>query len=41
MSTLEIAEICQLKLNTVKVQLHRAREMFHDRHRQLLTEEKS
>jgi len=41
MSTQEIAETCQLKLNTVKVQLHRAREMFHSRHRQLLSKEKS
>jgi RNA polymerase sigma-70 factor (ECF subfamily) len=41
MSTREIAEFCQVKLNTVKVQLHRAREMFHDRHRQLLSKEKS
>jgi RNA polymerase sigma-70 factor (ECF subfamily) len=41
MSTQEIAETCQLKLNTVKVQLHRAREMFHDRHRQLLSKETS
>jgi RNA polymerase sigma-70 factor (ECF subfamily) len=40
MSTREIAEFCQVKLNTVKVQLHRAREMFHDRHRQLLSKEK-
>ena len=41
MSTREIAEFCQVKLATVRVQLHRAREMFHDRHRQLLGKEKS
>jgi RNA polymerase sigma-70 factor, ECF subfamily len=40
MSTQEISEISHIKLSTVKVQLHRAREMFHRRHRQLLTEEK-
>jgi RNA polymerase sigma-70 factor (ECF subfamily) len=41
MSTQEIAELCHIKLNTVKVQLHRAREMFHDQHRQLLSKEQS
>jgi RNA polymerase sigma-70 factor (ECF subfamily) len=41
MSTKEIAEICQTKLSTVKVQLHRAREMFHEQHRQLLAKEPS
>jgi RNA polymerase sigma-70 factor (ECF subfamily) len=41
MSTREIAELCHIKPNTVKVQLHRAREMFHDRHRQLLSKEQS
>jgi RNA polymerase sigma-70 factor (ECF subfamily) len=41
MSTQEIAEFCRIKLNTVRVQLHRAREMFHNRHRQLLSKEKS
>ena len=40
MSTQEIADISHIKLNTVKVQLHRAREMFHSRHRQLLSKEK-
>ena len=39
MSTQEIADIRHTKLNTVKVQLHRAREMFHSRHRQLLSKE--
>jgi RNA polymerase sigma-70 factor (ECF subfamily) len=39
MSTREIANISHVKLNTVKVQLHRAREMFHSRHRQLLSKE--
>jgi RNA polymerase sigma-70 factor (ECF subfamily) len=41
MSTQEIAEIRQTKLSTVKVQLHRAREMFHTRHHQLLSKEQS
>jgi RNA polymerase sigma-70 factor (ECF subfamily) len=41
LSTQEIADFCHLKLSTVKVQLHRARDLFLTRYQQILKKGKS
>ena len=41
LSTLEIADLCHLKLSTVRVQLHRARDLFLTRYEQITKKGKS